>query len=327
MSLPFSTEILKASGSSDKNVSYNGTLQIAKAMENPLRQGVMSGDILGNKFKVIPLVGNAPADFPLDWLAPGSENQHVAFAVPQHGLYPTKLIEGDRVTLPIYKIGNATSWALDYAEDARWDIAGSALSRFKDGFTKKLNDDGYHCILASAASRNIIVFDTDAAAGVFTKRLVSLLKLTTRRNGGGNSTSINKGKLTDLVLSPEGMEDMRNWNVDQVDEVTRREIFVSADGSLNRIFEVNLEVVDEFGEGQEYQNYAVDELGVSMGSDYELVVGFDLGPRLALVMPVRQELRIFPDDTLHREGRAGMYGNMRLGFGSLDNRALIFGSF
>ena len=80
-------------------------------------------------------------------------------------------------------------------------------------------------------------------------RLVSLLKTVMRRNGGGNSASNNRGLLTDLYVSPEAMEDIRNWGVDQVDEVTRREIYTAADGSVKQdIFGVNLHDLDELGD-------------------------------------------------------------------------------
>jgi hypothetical protein len=108
-------------------------------------------------------------------------------------------------------------------------------------------------LLAAGVDRNIVVYDSDAATGQFTKRLVSLMKTVMRRNGGGNSASNNRGMLTDLYVSPEAMEDIRNWGVDQVDEVTRREIYTAADGSVNRVFGVNLHDLDELGDGQEYQ--------------------------------------------------------------------------
>ena len=85
----------------------------------------------------------------------------------------------------------------------------------------------------------VMIYDADASAGQFSKRLVSLLKVVMRRNGGGNSTSINRGELTDLYLSPEGIEDIRNWGVDEVDPVTRRDLIVGDGGLLTRIFNVN----------------------------------------------------------------------------------------
>ena len=147
-----------------------------------------------------------------------------------------------------------------------------------------------------------------------------------RRNGGGNSASNNRGMLTDLYVSPEAMEDIRNWGVDQVDEFTRREIYTAADGSINRIFGVNLHDLDELGDGQEYQLFYENVLSGSMGSDNEIVVGLDLRKRDSFIMPVRQEVQIFEDDTLHRQKRAGFYGWAEQGFAVLDNRRVLLGS-
>jgi hypothetical protein len=194
-------------------------------------------------------------------------------------------------------------------------------------FVKKMNDDGWHTIMAAGVDRNIVVYDSDANASQFTKRLVSLMKTVMRRNGGGNSASNNRGLLTDLYVSPEAMEDIRNWGIDQVDEVTRREIYTAADGTLNRVFGVNLHDLDELGVGQEYQLFYTDTLSASLPSgDTEVVVGLDLRKRDSFIMPVRQEVQIFEDDTLHRQKRAGFYGWAELGFAVLDNRRVLVGS-
>jgi hypothetical protein len=196
-------------------------------------------------------------------------------------------------------------------------------------FVKKMNDDGWHTILAAGVDRNIIVYDSDAASGQFTKRLVSLMKTVMRRNGGGNSASVNRGKLTDLYISPEAMEDIRNWGIDQVDETTRREIYTAADGTVNRVFNINLHDLDELGEGQEYQLFYSNSsiLGGTLPvGDYELVVGLDLSKRDSFIMPIRQEVQVFEDDTLHRQKMAGFYGWAEQGFAILDNRRVILGS-
>jgi len=152
-----------------------------------------------------------------------------------------------------------------------------------------------------------------------------------RRNAGGNSASVNRGRLTDVYLSPEGIEDIRNWGVDQADEVTRREIYTGADDSaaLTRIFGVNLHGLDELGQSQEYQNYFTSNLSGSLGpsSDVELMVGLDLQSNDSFVMPVKQEVTIFEDDNLHRQQRMGFYGFAEIGFGVLDSRRVLLGSF
>jgi hypothetical protein len=202
------------------------------------------------------------------------------------------------------------------------------MSVMESQFTKKANDDGWHTVISAGVDRNILVFDNDAANGVFSKRLVSLMKTVMRRNGGGNSTSINRGALTDLFLSPEGVEDIRNWGVDEVDDITRRQLISQEGGLLTRIFQVNLHDLDELGEGQEYELFYESDLSGSLPSgDTEVVVGLDLRSNDSFVMPVRQAVQVFEDETLHRQRRAGFYGWAEHGFAVLDNRRVLLGSF
>jgi len=327
---PQLTALLKKTGSANKAEALAAQHELAVAVAGPLREGIMSGDILNGLFASITLEGNATPEFPLHWLAPGDEKNYVAYTIPNHGAIPQKRIEGDYVILPSYSIAGSIDWLLKYAKQARWDIVGAAMQNLEQQFTVKLNEDGWHVILAAGVDRNIVVYDADAAVGQFTKRLVSLMKTVVRRNGGGNSTSTNRGKLTDLFTSPEAQEDMRNWGVDQVDEVTRREIYVADDGSLNRIFNVNLHDLDELGVGQDFQNFYEDELnGLMPGSDVEIVVGLDLrNKEQSLVMAMGSDgVEIFEDETLHRSQLAGFYGWLRdLSIACLDNRVVVLGS-
>lgn len=318
-------QILIKSGSKIKAEALDAQRQLAKALELPLRQGVLDGAILNGIFEPITLRENSTSEFPLDFLAPGTEKNFVAYTIPNTGYIPQRHVEGDYVMVPTYDIGAAIDWNLKYARDARWDIVGRAMEVMEAQFTKKMNDDGWHTVITSGVDRNIIVVDSDAPAGQFTKRLVSLGKVVMRRNGGGNSTSVNRGALTDLFISPEAMEDIRNWNVDQVDETTRREIFVAdGDDAISRIFGVNLGTLDELGEGQEYQLFFANELsGTLPSSKVEIAVGLDLRRRDSFVMPIREEVSIFEDDNLHRQRRAGLYGWAQQGFACLDNRRTL----
>jgi hypothetical protein len=321
------TELLVRSGSAEKDQSLSANREFAKALELPLRQALLNGDILNGIFEPIKLAQSATPEFPLDFLAPGTEKDFVAYTIPNHGYIPERHVEGDYVMVPTYDIGASIDYLLKYARDARWDVVGRAMEVLEAQFVKKMNDDGWHTLLAAGVDRNIVVYDSDAAAGQFTKRLVSLMKTVMRRNGGGNSASNNRGILTDLYVSPEAMEDIRNWGVDQVDEITRREIYTAADGTLNRVFGINLHDLDELGEGQEYQEFYDNVLsGTLPGGDTEVVVGLDLRKRDSFIMPVRQEVQIFEDDTLHRQKRAGFYGWSEQGFAVLDNRRVVLGS-
>ena len=323
-------ELLKRSGSSNKLEALEAQNELAVALESPLRQGVLIGDVLGGIFERMPMEPGSSVEFPLDLLAPGEENEHVAYTNPGHGRIPERAVEGDYVMVPTYTIASSIDYLLRYAREARWDVVGRAMQVLEAGFVKKMNDDGWHTLLAAGVDRNILVYDGDAADGQFTKRLVSLMKTVMRRNGGGNTGSVRRGSLSDIYLSPEALEDIRNWGIDQVDEVTRREIYMAGDDAsiITRVFGVNLHDMDELGEGQEYQVFFTSQLAGSLqGTDPELIVGLDLAKNDSFVMPVKQEVQIFEDDTLHRHQRAGFYGWAELGFAVLDNRRILLGSF
>jgi len=322
--------LLRKSGDADVNVAAAAQREFAKALELPLRKGVLVGNILGDIFETITVEPGSTTEYPLDLVSPGLEGEHVAYTNPGHGRIPERSVEGDYVMIPTYSITSSVDYLLRYAREARWDIVGRAMQVMEAGFTKKMNDDGWHTILAAGVDRNILVYDADATAGLFSKRLVSLMQTVMRRNSGGNSASVGRGRLTDIYVSPEALEDVRNWGLDQVDDVTRREIYTAAPGGapITRIFGVNLHDLDELGEGQQYQSFFIDDLaGTVQASDLELVVGLDLSTNDSFVMPVKEQLQVFEDPTLHRQQRAGYYGFAELGFGVLDNRRVVLGSF
>ena len=324
---PVLDNLLKATASVDEKVAKASMQQFATALELPLRQGVMSGPLLGDIFEQADYSGQRFVEYPLDFLAPGSEANHTAFTVPQCGFIPHNTVEGDYVLVPTYDVANSIDWCLHYAENANWNVVDRAMQVFRDGFVKKLNDDGSHVMLAAGLDRNAVVYDSAAAAGQFTKRLVSLMKVFMRRNSGGNSTSTNKGRMTDLIISPEAEEDIRNWGLSEVDDITRRQIFTSAEG-LTSVFQVNLHSWEEFGVGAELELYYENVLGGTLpAGDVEIVLGLDLSaPNSSFVMPVRKQLQVYEDVTLLRAGRAGVWGRMSLGFAVLDSRATLLGS-
>lgn len=312
------------SGDADKAVAISAQREIAKALELPLRRGIMAGDI--NLFTPST---DGTDEFPLDLLAPGTEGQHVAYTNPGHGYIPQRSVESDYVRIATYSVASSIDFLLSYARKGNWDILGRAMGVLEDSFVKKMNDDAWHTVLAAVADRNILVYDADAANGQLTKRLVSLLKTVMRRNAGGNSVS-SRGRLTDLYTSIEGVEDIRNWGIDQLDDTSRREVYQAADSGapLTRIYGVTLHDLFELGDGQEYQDYFVNDLGGSLSSgDTELVIGVDTQTNDSFIMPVKMPVTIFEDETLHRSQRQGYYGWAEVGFGVLDGRRVIAGSF
>ncbi len=316
-------DLIRRTADDDRNVAWAAQREFAQAVTTPLREAILVGDNSDNLFTRMEVSKNSDLEYPLDLIAPGEESDLIAYTNPGNGRIAERQVQGDYVKIHSYGIANAIDWLLKIARNADWNLVGRAMQIFDAGFQKKINDDGWAVLLSAIADRNILVYDADATAGQFTKRLVSLAKVVMRRNGGGNNGSMNRFKLTDMYMSPEGEEDMRNWNLDQVDPITQREIYLKSDGSVSSVFGVNIHALDEFGVSQQYQLFFTNQLGASIqGSDLELAVGVDR-TRGTLLSPIKLPLQVFEDPNLHRSQKEGYYGWTEMGFAQLDNRTSI----
>jgi hypothetical protein len=320
---------LKDAGSTDRNVAAKAQAELAVAAEGPIRETLLSGDIINGIYVPKDFRNNARVEFWLDLLTPGDETGHYAYVVPSHGRIPERRVESDYLMVPTYSIGSSIDGLLRYLRDANWDVVGRMIQVLEAGFVKKMNDDGWATLMAAALDRNIMISDPNAVTGQFTPRLITLMKTFMRRNGGGNSATLNRSRLTDIFVSPEAVDDIRSWNLDLIPDEIRARIFDSSDGTgdMINIYNTNIHALDEFGEGQEYQTYFTSSSGLSgsmTAGDLEIGVGLDLQNKdLTFVMPVREDLSIWEDNTLHRGGTFGFYGRAELGFSVLDSRKTL----
>lgn len=336
-----SVEMLRATAAADEGKRLAAQRAFAAELNWPLRQGVFDRDNLGEIFERQVLAPGAQANYPLDPVRPGEEDNFIAFTMPKQGRVPERHIEGDELWVPTYRVANAIDWDIRYAEEARFDVIARAIRVYEAGFVRKLNSDGWRTILAAADGRGLIVSAAGAAPftgaspvpvpspGQFTKELISRMKTAMTRGAGGNG---NAGRLTDVYLSMEAMEDIRAWDVDEIDDFTRREIFVSRDYGLASIYGVVLHEMTEFGEEQEYERFLTDDLAathrsVASATLREYCVGLDLSTMDSFVSPVRKELETFEDPALYRQQRAGIFGWLELGYACTDSRRVILGEF
>lgn len=327
--------LLRRAGAKAFDVAIAAQRELGKALELPLKQGVLDGDITSDLFEELEFQPGQAVEYPLDFLSPGTEHEFSAYAMPSYGGFPQRLVNGDYATIQTYEVANTLEIRAKYLEEGRWDILRRAMEVLEGGFIMKKNTDGWRVALAAATGRNLNVYDDQVAAGYFSKRLIALMKTVMRRNAGGNSTSMNRGKLTRLYLSPESLEDVRSWDNTVLDEVTRREVFISDDFGLTRIFGVELRDLDELGVGQSFQDYYEQVLGGTMptydpgtGSTtkVEIVIGVDRKKSGAFVHPVRKPIELYEDPLYHKQRLVGWYGWTEYGYAQLESRAVLLGS-
>jgi len=318
-------QLLRSWAHADSRVAGIAGAELAKGFTMPVRQGVLKGDILANIYTVVEFTPGQATKFPLDFLSPGTESDFMAYTIPFVGGLPSNHVSGDYVMVPVYRVGNSIEWDIQYMRDARWDVVARALQVLEAGFILKANLDGWRAIIAAAAGRNLVVYDDAATAGLFTKRAVALGSDIMARNAGGNSSSINRGELTDLFISIEAHSDILSWDLTQVPDAIRTQIWMSwQSGGLAQLGPVTIHRLYEFGLNQEFNSYFLNTLGGSLPTDkVEVAIGLDLGNQDSFVSPVVQEVEVFEDPTYHRAGRASLYGTREHGFGVLDNRRCI----
>lgn len=322
-------KLFRRTGSQNREEALHAQEMFSKALEGTIRDALLDGDNTQGIYTVENWGPTDSPEYPVDLLAPGEEDQYVAYTGVPGGRIPDRHIEADYLRVPTFQIHSSINFQMKVAETGNVNAVERALEILQAGFQKKINMDSWHTLLLAGVDRNLVVYDGDASQGQFTKRLISLMKTVMMRNGGGNTFSLKPRGLTDIFMSIEGLEDIRNWGLDQVDEMTRREIFIANDSStsLTRIFGVNIHPMVEFGESQPYQDYFVNKLGGSLSTDVELVVGLDLNRRRDFVNPVRKDVQIFSDPNYHRRQEVSYYGWMESGYAVLDNRGVILGTF
>lgn len=319
-------DLMKRAGDSDPDIALPAQKLFAKAISLPVEEALLAGDIINGIFQVVNLTNGESLEYPLDILNPGDEKDFISYVCPDQGRIPEREISADYVHLRTYRIANSIDTRLRIVRDANWDILGRALQIMQAGFTMKMNVDGWRTLITAAESRGLEVADTAGTAGVLSPRLISSMKIEFRRNGG-SFTHLNRRRMTHLYLSPEGIEDVRLWKEADVDDMTRRELFMMADGTVPVVMGVRLVDLDEFGVGQVHNDYYLEAKGSGFGnSKVEACIGMDLS-NPSFVMPVRESLMITNDPALHRFQKVGYYGWFEGGFAALDNRDLLVGAF
>src|SRR5947209_8710095 len=87
------TKLLRESGSNDRAIALAAQRQIAKALEIPLRQGILEGDVISPIFTPVTFEYGQAIEFPLDIVVPGTERDFSAYTIPNQGRIPERQLE------------------------------------------------------------------------------------------------------------------------------------------------------------------------------------------------------------------------------------------
>jgi hypothetical protein len=319
----------------------------AAALTVPILQEIRDASMVRQLFAVEPLAPGAQASYPV-----ADDFSVSVWTLPGLGYIAQQFLEGvgEEIFVPTFSLDTSADWKVDYARDARVDIAERAARAAARAIIDKEEECGWRVIVPAATTnfagkgllgaRNAPIYEITSGTGAkfLSKELINLMLVGFKRT---------KRNLTDLYISPEDAADIREWTDTEVDPVTRREIFTAA--GMGNIWKVALHEVYQLGAtgkyninstadwgifgltGGSFNNYTptvanvVTAAGAVTTPGETQVYGFDLSVNDSLVMPVRKEFSAIDDPTLLRYQKQGFYGWETIGFACLDSRMLGIG--
>jgi len=342
-------EYVRAVATADESSREVLLKEFCAAIRTPILQEIKYQSIARELFAVEVLEPGAQAVYPV-----ADDFELPVWVLPGLGKVAHHFVEGtgEDVYVPTFRIATSAEWKLDYAVHSRVDILARAMRKAAAGVAEYEEESAWRVIVPAGTTnfaatgllkaRNAAIYEVPVGtqgAGYLSKELVNRMIIGMQRNGR---------TLTDLWVSPEDAGDIREWTETDVDPVTRREVFQA--GGMGSIWNVAMHVFPQLGSpgkfnindstssygifkdtAGSYQDYVVDHGNVvdangqvTTPGDTQ-IWGFDMTANDSLVMPVREELQIWDDPTLHRRQLQGFYGWESCGWGCLDSRMLSVG--
>lgn len=330
-------QAMRKAGDKNPTVARAGAEELVVALQVPLKEAIFPGDIT-DFYTSDPRPPGTHTEYPLDWVTPGLEGDYRAYFIPSIGALPQRVVEGGFITIPTYEVGATLTVPLKYIRDANWIVLKNAMRVLESSFVMKNNTDAWRLVVAAAVARNLVVYDDAALPGYASKALWALAQVAMARNAGGNTSSVNRGKLSRLYVSPESIGDVRNWDLTQLDDVTRKEFFDGGDVEVIRVMGTDTRSLVELGASAtsaefynfftinlaaSFQTYTYTGSGGGSKTKVEFGIGLDLTRDNVFIKPVREEVAMYEDVTQHSKRMFHAYAWGEWGFGLTDTRRTL----
>ena len=356
---PEQVELVKAMASKNRNVSYEAQVALAEFIGPVLAEVINNAPTLSNLFTSLQFNADDNPSIPLDLYYDISDEDYikvysasVAGGLPQNQVLPTS----SEMKIATYSLDSALSFDRRYAAKSRMDVVSKTFSRMAQEILLKQESTSASLVLGSVADATTNNLDHLILAGTNGRFLLDdLNKLFTRikrinSSFSGGTPANGRGRgLTDLIVSPEVVEELRSMaynpintkqatsgttSIPATDEM-RNAIYNSA--GIPEFYGVSVMEINEMGGGQKFNTIfgGLAAAGSTTAQTFvdstnqELVLGIDRS-RESLVRAVAvdedsgSEFDLIADDQYSiRQKKIGYFGSLEEGRAVLDNRALV----
>lgn len=363
--------LVKAMGSNNRDEAYEAQAAVADLMGPVLNEVINNAQSIGNLFSTMTFGADDNPSIPLDLFYDITDedfitvySQQVAGGLPYSQVFPAH----NELKFSTYTLDSAFAFDKKYVRKSRLDVVSKTFTRMAQEILLKQEKTAFN-VLAAALVRGDTKIGTTAAAygnhiigstvaDQFTlndfNRLITRCKRMSASFSGGTPVGGAKVGVTDLMVSPEMVQELRAMayqpvNTRQAPSGTssiagtdefRNQLYAAA--GLPSFYGINIVEILELGVGQRF-NKIFDAMvtansatiigggntGTFVQADDEILIGIDRS-RESLVRPVvldegtSAEFSIMVDDQFTaRQNKVGYYGKLEEGRICLDDRALV----
>jgi len=346
--------LVRAMGSNNREEAYEAQAAVAELLGPVVTEVINNAVTVGNLFTTLTYQADDNPSLPLDLFHDITDedyvqvySQQVAGGLPYNQVFPAH----NELKFSTYTLDSALAFDRKYAKKARVDVVSKTFTRMAQEVMLKQERTAFNVLasalvagdsLTAAAGDHII---SAAGSNLVLDDLNNLITKSKRINSsfvGGTPVGGSKAGVTDLLVSPEVVEDIRAMAYNPVNtrqatsgttsmaapEELRSQLYGAA--GLPSFYGINIIEVLELGSGQRF-NKIFDAVkgGVSFTEASEqILIGVDRS-RDALLRPVvldegsTGELNVLVDDQFSvRQNKIGYYGKVEEGRVCIDDRAL-----
>jgi hypothetical protein len=358
-------ELVKAMASKNRDVAYEAQAALAEFMAPVLAEVVNQAPTLSNLFSSFSFNADSNPSLPLDLYYDINADDYIkVYSTSVPGGLPTNQVlpTASEMKFTTYRLDSAISFDKRYAAQSRLDVVGKSFTRIAQEVLLKQESTSANLILGSLADAvtndKDHIKDQSVPGGDFTladfNELITLAKRINTAWTGGTPDGQIKG-ITDLIISPEVMQDLRAMAYNPVNtrgasgvatnpageplggniaapEAYRGSVFTN--GGVPELYGISIMELHELGPNRKF-NRLMAEFGAggsttaqTFTADKDLVIGLDRS-RESLIRAVAtdaesgSEFTLSADDQYSvRQQKIGYYGSLEEGRMVIDNRVL-----
>jgi hypothetical protein len=366
--------LVKAMGSNNREEAYEAQAAVADLMGPVINEVINNAPTIANLFSTMTFGADDNPSIPLDLFYDITDedfitvySQQVAGGLPYSQVFPAH----NELKFSTYTLDSAFAFDKKYVRKSRLDVVSKTFTRMAQEILLKQEKTAYNVLATALVRGNTKIGSTAAAAGnhiigsttadQFTlndfNRLITRCKRISASFSGGTPVGGAKVGVTDLMVSPEMVQELRSMAYQPVNTRSGavatsgatsiaapddlRATLYSAAG-LPAFYGINIIEILELGVGQRF-NKIFDAIvtansasvigggnsGTFVQGDDEILIGIDRS-RDSLVRPVvldegsSAEFAIMVDDQFSvRQNKVGYFGKLEEGRVCLDDRALV----